>query len=188
MTPSGQGASRGRVWHILSVPLTWILPTWPTEELKSLCAVEGRTLTTVRDKDTHNVLWMPVWLPVPHPTGPIYSSTLPSALRPTLSQVRALSTTSVSKTSVPQEWGPTFPQDSRRHPQGSPTCAQAWPSSSWAAPQSTASHIFLDLLATDILTVWAILVTSPHSLSAKLPIHCLSKSQLFSQMLNLGFA
>lgn len=27
-----------------------------TEELKSLCAVEGRTLTTVREKDTHNVL------------------------------------------------------------------------------------------------------------------------------------
>ena len=82
-TFSQQIASRRRVWPILYVLRTWTRPSSPPVELKLLCVVEGRTLNTVRDRDTHHVLRRSAWLPSPQPTTPTYGSVLPSGFRPT---------------------------------------------------------------------------------------------------------
>ena len=100
-------------------------------------------------------------------------------------------TANVFKTSVPQGWGPAFPQTSWRWPGGlnKPTwpgesiCAQARTSS---AGQRSVAQLATPSWAsdTDNLTVWAIFVIIHHGLSPNFLFSVI----LWSQTLNPGFA
>lgn len=136
---------------------------------------EDRTLTRARDKDAHHV---PSDCPPPQPMNPAYSSVLPFALRLTLSQVSTEyhRIANVFMTSGPQEKAlPSHrsPGDCCPSPPGllkGPVFGLEL--ALLGCPLHTASHSFLGLIHTENLTIWAVLVTSCHGLSPRLPAVC----------------